>query len=138
MPFNDDQWRFTDVVTCDQQVNLAGRVIHYGFRHVAVLDNITAHAGGGQASATPLGPGISIVTTVATANDSVVLTTPIVGGLLQEIHNLGANALNVYPASGHSIINAARTNLGANNPFSLAAGGTLKLVSRNGTTWMQR
>ncbi len=81
-------------------------------------DNLTALAGGGQASATALREGLNRVTTVVSANDSVAL--PAVGesqGMeLVVVNAAAANSMNVYPAPGQSI-NA----LGANTPMALAA-----------------
>src|SRR5690348_6895794 len=83
-----------------------------------VLTGITAHAGGGQASATPLTGQVNKVSTVATAADSVLLPVA-VAGHERIVINAGANSMNVYPNTGDAI-NA----LSANAAFAMAAGKT--------------
>jgi hypothetical protein len=70
-------------------------------------------AGGTQGTATALTKSLNEITTVA-ASQGVVLPSPEAGEIVM-IANQGANALNVYPASGHSI-----NNLSANTAQSLA------------------
>lgn len=81
----------------------------------SAADALTAHAGGGQASALQLAAIINRVTTVATIADSVKLpvATP---GLEITVINAGANSMNVFPSTGDAI-NA----LGANTAFAMAA-----------------
>lgn len=84
------------------------------FIYRSFTNAITAFAGGGQASATPLPTALNRVTTVATAADSVML--PIAkAGLNIFVKNTSANSLNVFPASGDAI-NA----LSANAAYALA------------------
>lgn len=61
----------------------------------ASQDNITAHAGGGQAAAFPITTQTARITTVATAGDSVALP-PSTPGLEVLVINHGANAMQVY------------------------------------------
>lgn len=68
------------------------------FSTVSVQNAITAHAGGGQAAATPVTGQINRVTTVVTAADSVLLP-PAVHGLQITVINAAANSLNLFPAS---------------------------------------
>lgn len=70
-------------------------------------------AGSTQGTATALTKTLNEITTVA-ASQGVVLPSPEAGELLV-IANQGANALSVYPASGHSI-----NNLSSNTSQSLA------------------
>ncbi len=69
--------------------------------------SVTAHAGGGLASATVLNPAklVHIVTTVASSGDSVLLPIPIGSGAFQFVKNLGANTMNVYATGGAYIDN---------------------------------
>lgn len=78
---------------------------------------ITAHAGGGQASAVALTSIVNTISTVATSGDSVKL--PQGAGQVVVVANQGANSTNVFPFSGDSI-NA----LSANAAYALAAGHT--------------
>lgn len=64
-------------------------------------DTITAHAGGGQTSATIINTQTTRVTTVATAGDSVQLPVSVAGMELLVI-NHGANAMQVYGAASTS------------------------------------
>lgn len=67
---------------------------------------LTAHAGGGQASALALTAGVNYVTTCATNGDSVRLPTS-VAGLTVEVINAGAASCQVYGASTDTINNVA-------------------------------
>ncbi len=72
---------------------------------------ITALAGGGQTGAPVLSGIFNRITTVATANDSVILpnATP---GVEIYVYNATANSANIFPQSGQSIgvvaVNTAR------------------------------
>jgi hypothetical protein len=79
-------------------------------------DNITAHAGGGQALGVQLTSPLSRIAIVASAGDSVTLPLSVRGYSLAVVNDAAVNAANVFPAVGDAI-NA----LGVNNPFSLAA-----------------
>jgi len=63
--------------------------------------NITARAGGGQATATPLTAGINRIAVCATAGDSVALPRS-VGGQIISVYNGGAAAMQVFAAVGTS------------------------------------
>lgn len=88
-----------------------------GLQTLSYQDNITAHAGGGQGSAFPITRMNSRVSTVGSANDSVVLPASQPGMVLTIINSAASNSMNVFPASGEAI-NA----LGANTAFAMAAG----------------
>ena len=77
---------------------------------VLAQDNITAHAGGGQSSATQLLAAINRVNTVATAGDSVMLPAA-VPGLDCIIINHGANPMQVY-GNGTDLIDDVATATG--------------------------
>ena len=64
--------------------------------------SIVAHAGGGQALATPILADINSVDIVANPLDSVLLPLATEGRRVY-IYNNGTNALNVYPQSGQFI-----------------------------------
>lgn len=68
----------------------------------SVTTGLTARAGGGQGSATPLTGAINRVATVASAADSVLLPAAVVGRRVS-VFNAGANSMNVFPASGEAI-----------------------------------
>lgn len=95
----------------------------------SVTDGLTAHAGGGQANATPLPAELNRVTTVATAGDSVELPTS-VGGLSITVINAAANSMNVFPAVGDQI-----NSLGANAAFAVAAGKSVEFNCVTSGQW---
>ena len=78
-------------------------------------DGITAHAGGGQTSATQLAAIYNRVGTCATAADSVKLV-PAVVGAKQTVHNAGAASLAVFPGTGDAIKGLA-VNLAVDIPI---------------------
>jgi len=87
-----------------------------GQQTVSNVDGITAHSGGGQASAVPLTKMQNRVAVVGAAGDSVVLMPSQPGMQITVLNGSSSNAMNVYP-NGSEQINA----LGASNPFSHAA-----------------
>lgn len=104
-----------------------------GLRFVAgesVANALTAHAAGGQASALQLGQGISRVTTVATAGDSVKLPASAAGMFVVVTNAAAANAMDVFPATGDAI-NA----LSANAALSVAANKTVIFFCAVAGTW---
>ncbi len=110
-----------------------GRNINYGYFHFATAlvggataDGLTAHAGGGQGSATPCGLGISVFTTVATNNDSAILNTGVIGGMMQVVSNLGVASIDVYPPSGGKI-----DSLSVNAPLTIGPGGGALFFTRD-------
>lgn len=94
------------------------------------LNGITAHAGGGQGSATPLPAMINRVTTVASAADSVVLPASQPGLQIMVVNAAATNSMNVFPA-GTDSINA----LSASTAFAVAAGKTCEFYCTNAGQW---
>lgn len=72
---------------------------------------ITAFAGGGKASATPLTAVVNHVTTVATAADSVLLPAAVVGAEIVVINGAASNSMQVFGA-GTDTINDVATGTG--------------------------
>lgn len=119
-------------------------VFKVGYLRHSVQDTVTAFAGGGQASATPVVAAYTRVTTVASANDSILLPPCVAGvsntstgmsnttGMQVVVTNAAAaNSMNVFPQSGQSI-NA----LSANAAYAVAAGKTAAFFcSPGGTIW---
>lgn len=75
-----------------------------------VASTIVARAGGGKASATPTTSGNVLVSTVATAADSILLPSPRAGDIMW-IRNAGSNALQAF-AAGTATIDGAATGTG--------------------------
>jgi hypothetical protein len=94
-------------------------------------DNITAHAGGGRASATKISGMINRVTTAATLDDSVALP-PAVGGQMIIVCNAGLAAITVYAAVGtNDTINGVAAATGVN----LAVATTAMFCSSTAGVW---
>ncbi len=90
---------------------------------------ITAHAGGGQGSATAITTEYNNVTVCATAGDSVVLPAA-AAGLRAIIKNNGATACAVFPATGDTINGGA-----ANASITLVPGDQIIFSAINTTDW---
>lgn len=102
-----------------------------------VTTGITAFATGGQASATAIctNAGNFIISTVASANDSVKFpATPVVG---QEcaVKNKGANTLALFPNTGDVICVAGSACGAANASTTIAANGELYCYAESTSTW---
>lgn len=72
-------------------------------------DNVTAHAGGGQANGVPVTTPLFRVTTVGSAADSITLPNAIRGMEILVLNDAAANSMNVFPATGETI-NAGAAN----------------------------
>lgn len=96
----------------------------------SVKTGITAHAGGGQASATALTAQNNVISVCATAADSVVLPSAAPIGTPVFIRNSGAKDAQVFAVTPGTI-NAVATGTGV----ALTAGtsATYRLVATN--TW---
>lgn len=124
----------TLVATTDALVG--GRLLKYGydiFDGTAYAGSATAFAGGGQASATTAALGVTFVTTVASAGDSVKL--PAAAGTasaLIEVWNEAINTMDLFPPSGGTI------NGGAPDAAISVPGGTLAYCRNRGAsgTWL--
>lgn len=97
----------------------AGNVIFSGYLIEPSLAGITAHASGGQSSATQLSNEVNQIATVATAGDSVKLP-PSIAGLTIMVINNGSKPAQVY-GSGTDTINGVATSTGVSQmPNSVA------------------
>lgn len=98
-----------------------------GLTKKSVTTGITADVGSAQGGS-PLTTDINEVSTVGTTGDSVTLPTA-VAGLEVTIINNGANACDVFPASGDNL------GAGLNTAASLAAGTNITYVAYDATNW---
>lgn len=89
---------------------------------VTTQEGITAHAGGGQGSATQLTKAYNFIDTVVTNADSAK-AMPAIKGLFQYIQNNGASSLDFFPTLGDNFI-----GLAVNAALSIAPGGELTIV----------
>jgi|SRR5579871_3678427 len=101
-----------------------------GFATETSVDSITAHAGGGQGSAVLLTAMMNRVTTVGSANDSVLLPVSKPGMNITVTNAAAVNSMNVFPQSGDAI-NA----LSANAAFAVAAGKTATFYCYTAGQW---
>ena len=90
---------------------------------------ITAHAGGGQGSATALTTVFNNVTTCTSAGDSVKLLTA-AAGTRQVVKNSGATALAVFPNTSDSINSGS-----ANASVTLQLGEELEFRAISSVVW---
>ncbi len=97
---------------------------------VSYTDGVTAHAGGGRASAVPITTMITRVTIVASAADSVVLPPAAPGLDLTIINAAATNAMQVF-AGGSDTIDGTAGATGV----SQAAGKTVQYISTAAGAW---
>src|SRR5579871_1191184 len=81
-----------------------------GFFFESFADNLVAHAGGGQANATPLTAEINRIGTVVNVGDSCVLP-PAQRGLTIMVINHGANPAQIF-GTGNDVINDVPAGIG--------------------------
>lgn len=93
----------------------------------SVTAGITADVGSAQGGS-PITTDINQISICANAGDSITLPTA-VAGLTITIINDGANATDVFPASGDDL------GAGADTAASLAAGANITYVSYDATNW---
>jgi hypothetical protein len=104
--------------------------ISTGLNVDSFANTITAHVGGGQASATQLTKHLNQVKTVASAGDSVKLPAAVQGLTVIVNNAAAANALDCFPSSGNSInIQTADTAL------SIVANTTVMFICALTGTW---
>lgn len=130
------------MATIAQRIGANGLAINPGaFRTDSYVDSLTAHAGGGQGSATPLTAQINRISVCATAADSVILPSTAtvtanppgpqgMGGLEITVINSGAAACSVYPQSGDTINGGS-----ANASISIPAGGMSRFATVTAGAW---
>jgi hypothetical protein len=95
-------------------------------------DNLTAHAGGGQALATAIPGNVQIarVTTVVSAGDSLILPASVGGLEITVVNATAATSMNVFPATGEQI-----NSLGANAAFAVPGGKTCTFYCATSGQW---
>lgn len=107
-----------------------GQIFSYAFMRYQspAYKEITAFAGGGQASATVCAFVITLITTCASNHDSVRFfgsgEALITGGLRGEIRNVTSQIADLYPPSGFAII-LNGTSLGSNVLLEMNPGDTV-------------
>ena len=94
-------------------------------------NSIAARAGGGRPLATPIAQAMTLIATVATANDSVALP-PGVGGQILWVVNGTATSAQIFAANGTSdTINGVAAATG----IALAGGKAMTLVCPIAGAW---
>lgn len=93
---------------------------------------ITAFAGGGQADAVALITSYNVLSTVATAADSVKLPATFAINSIAYVKNDGAEAADIFPASGDNL------GAGVNTAISIPAGEARSFIATAANaTWTQ-
>ncbi len=95
----------------------------------SLTSGITALAGGGAAGATLLASDFSIISTCATAGDSVILPAA-ASGREMTVFNNGATALAVFPGSGDTI-----NELSANSSVTIPVSGVAVFRGLSAGAW---
>jgi hypothetical protein len=121
LPGGSLQPGFRNIDGSDILALLSGKTSFTGLSLVGLFgesasDSLTAHAGGGQASALVLTSELNRVSTVATSGDSVALPVSF-AGLTIIVENAGANPMQVYGA-GTDTINGVATATGVSQMAS--------------------
>lgn len=88
-----------------------------------IVTGIVAFAGGGQGSATEISYGYTEISTVATGGDSVKFFASTTFNKKYVIKNSGANAVDIFPASGGNL------GAGVDTAVSLASGAVTEFVT---------
>jgi len=99
-----------------------------GFRQGSVSAALTASTTQSQVGGLALVSEVNNVSTVANANDTVVLPTAVAGREVV-VRNSGANVLRIYPASGDDLGN------GVNTLATIAVGKVVRYIALDATTW---
>ncbi len=116
-------------VTTDSTLTVA--TLTADFVAGTTVTGITAHAGGGQADATPLTAQTNVIGTCATATDSVVLPAAAPVGAAVFVRNDGSKAAQVF-AVDPGTINAVATGTGV--ALNAGASATYRIVAAD--TWV--
>jgi len=96
----------------------------------SVTAGVTAAVGSSQGDG-PITTDVVQISTCANAGDAVTLPTA-VAGLQVTIVNNGAQACDVFPASGDNL------GAGANTAASLAAGANITYIAYDATNWFAK
>ena len=114
----------------------AGEVNEYQAAMLGILGgaqtlsaSITASTTQTQAGGQALTRALNEVSTVANANDTVVLPTAVAGNVVTVINN-GANTLRIFPFSGDAI-----DGLSANTAITCAVGTTAVFRAKSASAW---
>jgi hypothetical protein len=118
-----------EIGTVQQEAGFGYRGHHFT---ISTLDNITAHAGGGQLQNANLSEMINRVTTVANPGDSGTLPTGDKGKVVW-VCSTSTTSMNIFPGVGAQI-----NNLGTNSAYAFtgtAAGKCVCFVAVNTNQW---
>jgi hypothetical protein len=108
-------------------LHVNGNLMCEGYRRDGVAAGQTADVGSAQGGL-PITTGIIEISTVGTIGDSTTLPTAAAGIIVRIINN-GANACDVFPASGDN------AGAGVDTAVSLAAGANITYVAYDATNW---
>lgn len=92
---------------------------------------LTAHAGGGQTSALQLANRFNIISTVASAGDSVKMPVIVTQNTTIKVKNTSGTSLNLFPVKGGNI------GAGVDTAVAVAGGTSAEFVSTGNNNWQQ-
>jgi len=121
------KWQFNFIVEFVESVRLI-----FEFVRIRYVASITAGTPQTQAGATQLTGTINNIGTVAVANDGVRLPPALINSV-REILNSGANAAQVWPATGDTIDGGAADAVDAN---TLGVAASRRYFAVNSTDWI--
>ena len=124
--FDGTNW-YCDVTTKAVQAGAFTTLSNTGLSTASVSAGITADVGSAQGGS-PLTKDINEISTCANTGDSVTLPSA-AAGLRITIINNGANAADVFPASGDNL------GAGVDTAASLASGSNITYVAYDATNW---
>ena len=104
---------------------------YIGIQRVAANTGLTATASGTITTSQVLNRGYSHFSTVTSAGDAARLPTLTGSVMIIVTNNAAANAMNIFPDSATSTINA----IGAGSAFSLTAGKTATFIQSRPGKW---
>jgi hypothetical protein len=108
-------------------LHVNGNIQLEGYIKDGVVAGATADVGSAQGGL-PITTGITEISTVGTVGDSTTLPSAEAGMIVRIINN-GANACDVFPASGDN------AGAGVDTAVSLAAGANITYVAYDVTNW---
>lgn len=98
---------------------------------------ITALAGGALSASTPvLTLGVNVVSTVATANDSVVLPPAVAGSVVYMLNADSADAVNVFANGTDTIIGSSLTPTAGSTGISYASAKRVMFIAVTNGSWV--
>lgn len=131
-----ETWLFNYIVGILVDSYCSARFIWYSFIHYSATT--VAASGSTQGDAAAMSGGrLHYLTSDSATKGWVLTSSAVISGLIMEAIVTSATGGKIYPASGHKIIKQDGTDLGANNPLTVAGYTSTRFVSDGATTMRQ-